>query len=78
MGSENGIVVGYYIQYKKRTPLDISYTRIFIGGNSTLQYNIAGLAPWTQYVIQIAAMTVRMGPWSTSRTSRTMESGEYE
>ena len=75
VGSENGIVMGYHIQYK--TPLDLSYTRIFITGSDTLQYNITGLAPWTDYDVRIAAMTVALGPWSLPVASKTMESGKY-
>ena len=55
----------------------MNYTKIFIGGNNSLQYNITGLAPWTEYSVRIAAMTLAMGPWSSPKTSRTMESGKY-
>ncbi|CAB4015339.1 Down syndrome cell adhesion molecule-like isoform X1, partial [Paramuricea clavata] len=72
IGSENGIVIGYYLQYK--TPWDVNYTRIFIAGNDTLQYNITGLFPWTNYTVQIAAITVALGPWTLLRASETDES----
>ena len=50
---------------------------MFITGNDSLQYNITGLAPWSVYEVQIAAMTVAQGPWSVVRISRTNESGRW-
>ena len=42
-----------------------------------MQYNITGLAPWTVYEVQVAAMTVARGPWTVVRESRTNESGKW-
>ncbi len=67
--------MGYHIQYK--TQRDVNYASVSVTGNDTLQYNITGLAPWTDYDVQIAAMTVALGPWSLPVTSKTMESGKY-
>ncbi|XP_028396444.1 roundabout homolog 1-like [Dendronephthya gigantea] len=71
-GSENGIVMGYDLQYRK--PSDQNFTEIFVIGNGTLECNITNLDPYSVYEVRVVAKTVARGIWGSWVASRTLES----
>lgn len=71
------MVKKYCIQYKRTIEKHYS-KRIECTHENKTQYNIFGLRPWTQYTMRVSAETVRRGPWSEERISRTNESGKWE
>ena len=76
MGSQNGIITGFKLFYKKKDPAGPA-TMVPINSGSILTNDVTGLDEYTEYEFQVLAFTsVGDGPNGTVKVEKTMEDGK--
>ena len=73
----NGIIREHIVIAKAAGPYNFHNDGLKYSTNSSLNFTIQGLHPWTFYNVTVQAYTVDSGPKSPVKQVRTLEAGEF-
>ena len=73
ISDHNGIIRSYSI---KVTAIGDINSEVFLFGSQSTSFNTSVLSPFATYSVQVAAVTVATGPFTTSYSVTTQEDGK--